>query len=141
MRTARKMLAELQSEFEAILGSPKGTVVRRDALERIMNDVDLVSIHVQHNDPEYVDDGWHDARDELERRVRAELDTELGDCCVCLDPMVAKENDFMDPTAVSVMPCNHRMHAKCALRVLRESGKCPLCSAPFVYNGMAFRAP
>jgi hypothetical protein len=141
MRFARKQLADLQSEFEVILRSPKGTVVRRDALERIMEDVDFVTIHVQHCDPENVDEGWHDARDELEQRVRAELDSELGKCCVCLEPMLAKENDVMDPDAVSRLPCNHRVHTRCAIRVLRASGKCPLCRAPFVASGMMFTAP
>ena len=142
MRIARQMLSELQSEFDVIMRSPKGTVARMDALERIRDGVDTVIVHVQNIDPEHMDAGWHDARDELERLVKAELDNELGDCCVCHERMLAEEEGAMNPDAVSKLPCNHRVHAKCALRILqRASGKCPLCRAPFVSDGFGFISP
>lgn len=138
MRFARHRLVALQAQFDAILRTPAGTLSRRDALQRLLSDLDIVRIHVQHNDPEHIDPGWQEARDELKRRTRSELDAELGRCCVCLEPMVTYVN-FAGLNRAARLPCGHCIHEGCALRI--TSGKCPMCRAPSVFDGMMFRDP
>lgn len=52
------------------------------------------------------------------------------DCSICLQPMRA---DACGNDATATLPCNHKFHVSCVLRLARSNdanhGRCPLCRA------------